>query len=51
MSFPLRLLVVEDDPTIASFLVRGLQEAGFAVDATDDGDRGLLLAAKGRASS
>jgi two-component system, OmpR family, response regulator len=41
----MRLLVVEDDPTIASFLVKGLQEAGFAVDAADEGNRGLQLAA------
>src|SRR5450759_4142536 len=27
----MRLLMVEDDPTIASFLVKGLQEAGYAV--------------------
>jgi two-component system OmpR family response regulator len=40
----MRLLVVEDDPTIASFLVKGLQEAGFAVDAATDGNRGLQLA-------
>jgi two-component system, OmpR family, response regulator len=40
----MRLLVVEDDPTISSFLVKGLQEAGFAVDAADDGNRGLQLA-------
>jgi two-component system, OmpR family, response regulator len=40
----MRLLVVEDDPTIASFLVKGLQEAGFAVDAAADGNRGLQLA-------
>ncbi len=40
----MRLLVVEDDPTISSFLVKGLQEAGFAVDAAEDGNRGLQLA-------
>jgi two-component system, OmpR family, response regulator len=40
----MRLLVVEDDPTISSFLVKGLQEAGFAVDAAEDGNRGLHLA-------
>ncbi len=40
----MRLLVVEDDPTIASFLVKGLQQAGFAVDAAEDGVRGLQLA-------
>ncbi len=40
----MRLLVVEDDPTISSFLVKGLQEAGYAVDAAADGLRGLELA-------
>jgi two-component system, OmpR family, response regulator len=40
----MRLLVVEDDPTIASFLVKGLQESGYAVDAATDGPRGLQLA-------
>lgn len=40
----MRLLVVEDDPTISSFLVKGLQEAGYAVDAAEDGIRGLQLA-------
>src|SRR5512140_2323726 len=41
---PMRLLVVEDDPTISSFLVKGLQAAGYAVDAAADGNRGLALA-------
>jgi two-component system OmpR family response regulator len=40
----MRLLVVEDDSTIASFVVRGLQEAGFAVDHAADGLQGLRLA-------
>lgn len=40
----MRLLVVEDDPTISSFLVKGLQEAGYAVDAAADGNRALALA-------
>jgi DNA-binding response OmpR family regulator len=40
----MRVLVVEDDPTIASFLVKGLEEAGYAVDAAADGVRGLELA-------
>jgi two-component system OmpR family response regulator len=40
----MRLLVVEDDSTIASFLVKGLQEAGYAVDAAEDGNRGLQFA-------
>jgi two-component system OmpR family response regulator len=37
----MRALVVEDDPTIADFVARGLREAGFAVDCTGDGDTGL----------
>jgi two-component system, OmpR family, response regulator len=40
----MRLLVVEDDPTIASFVTKGLQEAGYAVDVATDGDHGLQLA-------
>jgi DNA-binding response OmpR family regulator len=40
----MRLLVIEDDGTIASFLVKGLQEAGFAVDHAEDGRQGLALA-------
>lgn len=40
----MRLLVVEDDPTIASFVGKGLQEAGYAVDVATDGQRGLQLA-------
>jgi two-component system, OmpR family, response regulator len=40
----MRLLVVEDDPTIASFVAKGLQEAGFAVDHAADGREGLRLA-------
>ncbi|MFA5264082.1 MAG: response regulator transcription factor [Opitutaceae bacterium] len=39
----MRVLVVEDDAKIASFLVRGLKEAGFAVDHAPDGDTGLIL--------
>ena len=40
-----RALLVEDDPTIADFVARGLREAGFAVDRAADGDEGLQLAA------
>ena len=36
-----RALVVEDDPTIADFVARGLREAGFAVDCAADGDAAL----------
>jgi DNA-binding response OmpR family regulator len=36
-----RALIIEDDPTIAEFIGRGLREAGFAVDSARDGDEGL----------
>ena len=44
MSDTVRILVVEDDRKIASFLVKGLKQAGFAVDHAADGERGLELA-------
>ncbi len=34
----MRVLVVEDDPKIASFVVKGLRQSGFAVDHSADGD-------------
>jgi two-component system OmpR family response regulator len=37
-------LVIEDDPTIADFVARGLREAGFAVDVAADGEEGLAAA-------
>ena len=40
----MRLLLVEDDQGIASFVVKGLREAGFAVDHAIDGEDGLHLA-------
>lgn len=40
----MRLLLVEDDLKIASFIINGLQEAGFAVDHADDGEDGLHMA-------
>ncbi len=40
----MRALLVEDDPTIAEFVGRGLREAGFAVDHASDGESGLDLA-------
>jgi two-component system OmpR family response regulator len=40
----MRVLIVEDDETIAGFVARGLREAGFAVDTAADGRRGLELA-------
>ena len=40
----MRALLVEDDATIADFVVRGLREAGFVVDHVSDGDVGLTTA-------
>ena len=39
-----RVLLVEDDPTIAGFVEKGLREAGFAVDRAADGRSGLQKA-------
>jgi two-component system, OmpR family, response regulator len=38
--------VVEDDPTLREFLLRGLKEAGYAVDEAEDGEKGLELATR-----
>lgn len=40
----MRILVVEDDKKIASFVVNGLKQSGFAVDHCPDGEDGLLMA-------
>jgi DNA-binding response OmpR family regulator len=37
----MRILVVEDDPTIASFVAKGLEGAGFAVDRAESGGDAL----------
>jgi two-component system, OmpR family, response regulator len=39
----MRVLVVEDDSKIASFVVKGLKQSGFAVDHCADGEEGLIL--------
>jgi two-component system OmpR family response regulator len=44
----MRLLLVEDDDTIASFIAGGLSDAGFVVDRAADGEEGLRLALEGR---
>ena len=36
--FPMRILVVEDDRKVASFIQKGLEEEGMAVDVLNDGD-------------
>lgn len=40
----MRILIVEDDNKIASFLVKGLNEAGFSVDHVDNGADALQRA-------
>ncbi|MEW6666351.1 MAG: response regulator transcription factor [Thermodesulfobacteriota bacterium] len=37
----MRILLVEDDLKIASFIAKGLKQAGFAVDRVEDGQEGL----------
>jgi two-component system OmpR family response regulator len=39
----MRILLVEDDLNIASFILKGLKEAGFAVDHAANGEDGLDL--------
>jgi len=40
----MRILVVEDDKKIASFVVKGLKQSSFAVDHCADGEEALTLA-------
>jgi two-component system copper resistance phosphate regulon response regulator CusR len=42
----MRLLLVEDEPEIQSFLKQPLSEAGYEVDAAEDGRTAAVLAAK-----
>jgi two-component system OmpR family response regulator len=44
LSTTMRLLLVEDDKKISSFVRKGLAEAGFTVDCAFDGREGLHLA-------
>jgi len=37
----MRILLIEDDVKVASWVTRGLKEAGFAVDLAADGEEGL----------
>jgi DNA-binding response OmpR family regulator len=40
----MRILVVEDDKKVASFLEKGLREEGYSVDVAHDGEDGLVKA-------
>jgi two-component system OmpR family response regulator len=44
LSPDMRILVVEDDNKIASFITKGLKQAGYAVDRCADGEEALVLA-------
>jgi two-component system OmpR family response regulator len=44
MNQEMRILVVEDDNKIASFIAKGLKQAGYAVDRCADGEEALVLA-------
>ena len=44
----MRVLVVEDDPAIGAFVVRGLREAGYTVDHAKDGTEGFDVARRER---
>lgn len=40
----MRLLLVEDDPQVRSYICKGMKEAGHVIDVTGDGKQGLFLA-------
>ncbi len=40
----MRILLIEDEPSIANFIKDGLEEEGFAVDVADNGKKGLEMA-------
>ncbi len=40
----MRILLVEDDPTVSGFVAKGLREAGHVVEAVGNGKDGLFMA-------
>lgn len=40
----MKILLIEDDPRTASFIIKGLRQEGFAVDHAEDGEQGLYMA-------
>ena len=40
----MRILIVEDEPKMASYLRKGLMEASYRIDSAEDGKDGLFLA-------
>ena len=47
MPFVSRVLVVDDEPMIVSFVSRALSAEGFQVDSAMEGSRGLEMASTG----
>ncbi len=43
----MKILVIEDDPTVGPFIKRGLEEQRWGVDLVDNGDEGEQIAASG----
>ncbi|UCG12900.1 MAG: response regulator, partial [Deltaproteobacteria bacterium] len=43
----MRILLVEDEKKVSSFIKKGLQEEGYAVDLASDGETGLLMGLDG----
>lgn len=43
----MRILLIEDDQSVADYVLKGLKEAGHHVDVTGDGKTGLVMAAGG----
>jgi heavy metal response regulator len=43
----MRLLLVEDEKKVASFIKKGLEEEGYAVDSASDGETGLMIGLDG----
>lgn len=45
--FPMKILVIEDEPKVVAFLQQGLEESGFEVDVAFDGYMGEKMASRG----
>ncbi len=43
----MRVLIIEDDPSVAEYIIKGLKESGYVVDHAKDGNEGLELALDG----
>jgi len=44
----MKILLVEDEPTVAQFIQKGLTDSGHVVDHAADGNKGLSLAVSGQ---